>query len=376
MNNFSVLILDGLSDIPLYAVRSLGDKPNITVHAISNSAKSLLRHSRHISSHQVVCAKNEDEYLTKLLLRIEATKANILFPVMETETRFVSIYQNILSKAISIVPIPQIDAIDTFSDKWHAAQKLTQYNIPHPQTILYRGKASLKHDINPLDFPVLIKPRVGTNGSGIRVFIDFASLNRFLGTDNQYDNQYIIQEFIDGEIYGGTALFQEGNALAGTVYQWLQVNDKKFSFPKALRFIEDQQLSELISMWGIGTKWNGIANFDFIVDRNTQKKILLEVNPRLGNSSFGSVNVGVNFPYLMCLAGLGLAFDKPAYELKPFIYAKTALGLKFRNLYSHSRIDFSLKDTSIKYDIRDPLPEFHRFFRLLWSQRKLEIGSR
>lgn len=361
MINFSVLILDGSSDIPLYAVRSLGNKPNIALHTISNSAKSLLRYSRHVSSHQVLCAKNKDEYLTKLLLRIEATKANILLPVMEPETRFVSMYQNILSKVISIVPIPQVDAIDAFSDKWHAARKLIQYDIPHPRTILYRGKASLEHDIKPLGFPVIIKPRIGTNGSGIRVFYDFVSLKKFLSTDNQY----IIQEFIDGEIYSGTALFQEGRFLAGTVYQWLQVNNKRFSFPKALQFIKDQHLSDLISMWGIGTKWNGIANFDFIVDRNTQKKMLLEVNPRLGNSSFGSVNVGVNFPYLMCLAGLGISFDEPTYELKPFIYAKTALGLKFRYLFSHSKIDFSLKDTSIKYDIRDPLPELHRFFRIL-----------
>jgi len=375
MNNFSVLILDGLSDIPLYAVRSLGDKPNITVHTISNSGKSLLRYSRHVSSHQVMYAKNEGEFLTKLLLRIEATKANILLPIMEPEIRFVSTYQNIISNVISVAPIPQVDAIDAFSDKWQTAQKLIQYDIPHPSTILYRGKEALEHDMKQLDFPVLIKPRIGTNGSGIRVFFDFTSLNRFLGTDNQYNNQYIIQEFIDGDIYGATALFQEGNILAGTVYQWLQVSKRKFSFPKALHFIEDQQLFDLISMWGIRTKWNGIANFDFIVSRNTQAKILLEVNPRLGNSSFGSVNAGVNFPYLMCLAGLGLAFDKPTYELKPFIYIKTALGLMFRNLFSHDRIDFSLKHTSIKYDIRDPLPELHRLLRLLWPQRKLEDGS-
>jgi D-aspartate ligase len=370
MHNFSVLILDGFGDIPLYTVRSLGDRPNIALHTISNSTKSLLRYSRHVSSHQVLSAKNEDEYLTKILLRIEATKANILLPVMETETRFVSMYQNILSKAISIVPIPQVGAIDTFSDKWHAARKFIQYDIPHPQTILYRGNASLEHDMNPLGFPVLIKPRIGTNGSGIRVFFDLISLKKLLGTDNQYTKQYIIQEFIDGETFGGTTLFQEGNIIAGTVYQWLQVNNKRFSFPKALQLIEDQQLFDLISKWGVRTMWSGIANFDFIVDRNTQKKMLLEVNPRLGSSSFGSVNAEVNFPYLMCLAGLGIAFDKPIYELKPFIYAKTALGLKFINLFSPSQIDFSLKDTSIKYDIRDPLPELHRFFRILWPPTK------
>jgi predicted ATP-grasp superfamily ATP-dependent carboligase len=367
MKEFSVLILDGQSDIPLYAVRSLGEIENIVLHTISNSSKSLLQYSRHISSHRLLVAKNEDEYLTKILQRIRVTNANVLLPIMEPETRFVSKHRHILSKAISIAPIPQVDALDIFTDKWHAAQRLIQCDIPHPQTILYRGKESLEHDIQALGFPVLVKPRIGTNGSGIRVFADFSSLKEFLGVNNQYKDQYVIQNYIDGEMYGGTAVFQEGNLLAGTVYQWLQVNKNRFSFPKALQLIEDQELLNMISTWGTKTKWSGIANFDFISDRNSQKYVLLEVNPRLGSSSFGSVNAGVNFPYLLCLAGLGIEFKKPIYELKPFAYAKTALGLKVRNLFSDNKSDFSLKDTSIKYDLRDPLPDLHRLFRLLWS---------
>jgi len=369
MEKFSVLILGGQGDIPLYAVRSLGEKSNITLHTISNSSKLLLQYSRHISSHQVLLAKDEGEYLAKILQRIQATNADVLLPIMESETRFVSKHRDILSKETSIAPIPQVDAIDTFTDKWHTAQTLIKYDLPHPPTILYRGKGTLENDIKELGFPVLIKPRIGTNGSGIGIFDDLISLKKFLSTNNQYNNQYVIQEFINGEPYGGTAIFQEGNLLAGTVYEWLNVSKQRFSFPKALQMIEDQQLIDLISMWGFRAQWNGIANFDFILNRNSLKQMLLEVNPRLGTSSFGSVNAGVNFPYLMCLAGLGITFDKPTYELKPFIYAKIALGLKLRYLFAvQNKIDFSLKDTSIKYDIKDPLPELHRFFRLLRSQ--------
>jgi hypothetical protein len=76
----------------------------------------------------------------------------------------------------------------------------------------------------------------------------------------------------------------------------------------------------------------------------------------------------VNFPYLACLLGLGIKIARPAYISKIYLTGKATIEQSFKKLLGQNHLSFSYKDTSWKYGFSDPIADFARLGRSLFSK--------
>ena len=150
-------------------------------------------------------------------------------------------------------------------------------------------------------------------------------------------------------------LCENGKLLAFTMQKGTLWSDEPFSPQIGLEFFYNQELYDNVNKLMQSLNWNGVANIDIRFDNSTKKYLVLEINPRFWETTEASEIAGVNFPYLYCLASLN-KWSPPNYKHVKFLnllgLSKTVKSNKLFLL----KLKFILKNTSIKYYIKDPKP--------------------
>ncbi|MCP5097710.1 MAG: ATP-grasp domain-containing protein [Chloroflexi bacterium] len=367
MNNFSVLLLDGEGDISLFVARCLGQIRGVKVHALSQDKWTPLRFSRHFSTFQLTQKANDEQRLADISAAIKQTGCDIVLPIAEPAVRFIATHKFQLSKLTQIPPIPLVNMFDTTVDKGLLMAFLTKHQIPCPQTAFYTNDNTFKQQLSKLTFPVLIKPIRGSDGKGIQFFQSEDSLLEHLGQKETFVNQYIVQDFVDGYDIDCNVLCQDGKILAHTIQKGFIFRARRFAPPAGIQFVRDEQIFDVVSRWAAATQWSGVAHLDLRYDKHDRQTKIIEVNARYWGSLLGSLVAGVNFPYLACLAGLGIPFAKPNYELKNFVSGNAAIKRGWQQLAGRVEKNLTFSETSWRYAIDDPIAEMFKIGRQLWK---------
>lgn len=188
-------------------------------------------------------------------------------------------------------------------DKGRLAELAGSLDIRTPQTRQFTSIDELYRAVPTLEFPLFIKIREGASGVGLKkvntpealtsTFRDFVE-----GFDLAPDAYPLVQEFVPGEDFCVTMLFDEGRYVAGMTYRNVR------SFPRdtgagALR--ETVRLPEaedaarrLLSH----LKWHGIAELDFRKAPDGPA-YLIEVNPRFFGGLSQAIAANVDYPHLL-----------------------------------------------------------------------------
>ena len=87
-----------------------------------------------------------------------------------------------------------------------------------------------------------------------------------------------------------------------------------------------------------------------------QQVHLLDFNPRYWTSLLGSLAAGVNFPYLSCLAALGIDFEPPTPVLRRFFTAEAAVKHVGRKCLGRSSPTITVRESGLAYAFSDPGP--------------------
>jgi predicted ATP-grasp superfamily ATP-dependent carboligase len=339
----------------------LGQIPGLKLHVVSNRRWVPIRFSRYVNSYQVNRpGASEEEQVETILQTIRRTGSEVLLPVVDSRSSFVVAHQAELSRHIALTPVPPASSLNLGRDKNLFCEFLAKHDLAQPPLVVLRTVEQAAADVSTLPFPVLFKPARGSGGVGIKLFADSAALRSHLRTNWRAESPAFVQSYVHGEDVDCSVLCREGKILAHTIQTSLLPRRDPFGIDDGLEFIRDPQALDLVTRCISELNWSGIVHFDLRRDARTKQVELLDFNPRYYTSLLGSLAAGVNFPYLSCLAALGIEFEPPTAARCRFFTAEATVKNLARKCMGRGNPIITVRESGLGYAIKDPGPRvFH-----------------
>lgn len=350
----NVLILG--SDYNSYNVaRCLATVPSVSIHVLDTSREFPLGKSRHVKSFHTwsECpgvATSEANWKA-IVDTAERLRPQVVLPVNESEVRIFS-KRGIALTDCRFVPVPPLESLDLVVDKQRFAEFMVRHDLSHPRT----ADLSSIEQISNMAFPILAKPARSSGGKGIEFLADRHELDRFLQLPFLSEQNYVFQEFIEGDDVSCNVLCQNGEVMASTIQRGILPSPTRFAPSLALEFIKDRVLLSLISDMMQLLRWNGVANIDLRYSHRDASYRVLEINPRYWGSLLASQAMGVNFPYLSCLAAMEIPFKSPDYRTGKFYNGRIWSTKFIRQWLRGDRPTFAYRETKLPFLLADPWP--------------------
>ncbi len=195
-------------------------------------------------------------------------------------------------------------------------------------------------------------------------FDNLLDLKRYLKQQDQakLQKQFVIQESLDGDDVSLCILSRNGMILAATFQRGLIENTREYGPMGAVEFVKDDMFMLTAQKLAACLGWNGWACLDSIWDSHGDLRIT-DMNARFWNSLLGSMEAGISFPYLACLAALDVEFPVPDYELVRYFHPMTFFREEFLSIYRRSREhNITFRESGLKFLVTDPLTEAIRIY--------------
>ncbi len=355
----TVLLLDGQSTFALPVIRCLSAMPGTRIHVLATSNLLPVRASRAVASFRCwngldqpggaeFCAAYAREVGADVCLAVD-------IPTIEAAAL------NPGPRAVAFTPIPPLASLRIACDKWDFARFVQSRALPHPESLLCVDSDSGRAELRDLVFPVLIKPRSGGNGAGIRRFDDADALLRHLAAHPDLWGNTIAQHLIAGHDIDCSVLCVDGRVIAHTIQRGF-TSTVGYKPPGGIEFTHHQKVLDIAQALVAELQWTGVAHIDLRTHADSGDVSLIEVNPRFWGSVLGSEHAGVNFPHLACLAGLARTFDYPQSRACRFVAGNTAARIWRQGHFGSKIAGFTIADTVFRYMLSDPLSSALEWF--------------
>lgn len=279
----------------------------------------------------------------------------MLFPVDIDTIHWTRTHAEELARDWTIVPLPELPAFEVASDK-AAISPLAEaagFSIP-PQLRLPVDASTWPELPSGVTFPVLLKPTQGQSGEGIELLPD-ASAWKQRRTEGNSAGPCLLQNFIDGEDLGCSALCQDGETLAIASFRSL-ARRGSFGAIRSLQVVEHAELESCLRTLLKSLNWTGLVNID--VRQGTDGRLyFLDMNPRTFGNVRSLLAVGINFGDLACQLALGKTITPAAPRMARYLCPLDALlswvGCGPVARAGH-KISFREKTHSLRYVFSDP----------------------
>jgi predicted ATP-grasp superfamily ATP-dependent carboligase len=349
---FKVLLLDGESPYALAVARCLSFAPAVKLDVLSSRKWAPLRFSRGVSSFVESSGWETREAAAQSAALASAARADLWLATAESAIGFLVRERQRLP--VPHTGVPPRQGLEIGRDKWQLKCFLDWAALPHPATELCTQGAGSLERLAALRFPVLIKPRFGGNGAGIRKVADITELIEYVRTADLWDRA-VAQTFIQGQDIDCSVLCAGGEIRAYTIQRGFTPTPA-FRPPGGVEFLHDDRVLTVVRELMAALAWDGVAHVDLRYSKGADQINVIEVNPRFWGSVLASLHAGVNFPYLACLTALGEPFDIPAFHPCRYVAGGTALRHWARGKVRARESGFSLSDTLFWYARGDPVP--------------------
>jgi predicted ATP-grasp superfamily ATP-dependent carboligase len=337
----------------------LGRAPGLRVHVLSHVPDVASRFSRRCAAFHLRPADSTWEHgLLEVVENVAANnKIDVLLPVALDATAFIAKHAICLARLAALHPIPDTNTIETCRDKWRFAQFAAEHAIPTPQTVLFSGNARDTLGAFDRGTPVLLKPRISSNGRGIMFFADKREAELFLDSHPELGGKFVAQPRFEGQDFGCNVLCLRGNIVAHTIQKAVFRPRQPFGVAAGIEILHNDEVLEISRHLLRALRYHGVANIDLRYDQQEHRIKVLELNARYWGTLLGSLSAGVNFPYLSCMAALGHPIEAPQYR---HIQYFSAWGLGHQWLGALRGIDWpplSPAASVFRYFCADPLPD-------------------
>lgn len=356
-NKISILIPDGEHALLARHVKNcFSEIPGVKLHIMSNQKDKAIRFSRFVASFSYYPPPDDEvDWITNINKEIERYGIDLVMPVFEESIEILLKNKDQTSIVYKkLVLLPSLKMFHIANNKALLATHMEQHHISAPRSLKFNLKDFT--GIEEGDFPILVKPVLGIGGgNGIKIFNSKQDFIKGF-KPNVNEGPFVFEEYINGHDLGCNVLCKEGKIIAFTIQKGTLFSRKKFAPQIGLKFIYEKDLYEVVEKLMRTLNWTGVANVDLRYDSNDGKFKILEINPRFWATLDASLASGINFPHLYYLMSTNKNFELPLYDHIHFLTLKGVLKHLQVNQWVLFNIKFVLKNTSLKFLLKDPLP--------------------
>ncbi|WP_406661216.1 ATP-grasp domain-containing protein [Methanolobus sp. ZRKC3] len=351
-----VLVTSAHSAKSLVVTRSLG-RNGIDVTTSDYTKLAPTYYSKYSKDHFVYPhpIENSESFINCILKNVKKNNYEALIPVNSEETYLIAKYKHKFTPYLK-VPLHDYDSIMRANDKGELLKIAEDIDIPIPKTYNLNNMSEIKQVAEKLNYPAVIKLKNTKSSIGLSyVHSKEEFISKYVETVSNFhlsaSNLPIVQEYIPGDGYGVSALFNCGDPRAIFTHKRLREYPSSGG-PSTCRISTEHKEMEKIAVKILKyLNWHGVAMVEFKLDSRTNKPYVIEINPRFWGSVNQAVAAGVDFPYLL----YQMAVDG---DVKPVFNYK--MGVKTRFLINDFR---SLSDILKNEPNKIPtLMSFSHFF--------------
>lgn len=229
----------------------------------------------------IIPAGKSPEFLPVLHHICQQEKVDILIPLVDEE--LLSSLE--LEQAGVIVLLPQREFVACCLDKFLLMQRLQSAGIPTPATRL------ASQDWTQMEFPVVVKPRVGRGSRGLGIISAEGDLPSFLAASPYAPEELLVQEYIEGpEFTVSVVVWRDGEVKA--------VVPKEIIWKKGITQMAvtryNAAIEELCRMIQERLRADGPFNVQLRLDVRNGKPIPFEINPRFSTTVSLTIAAGID----------------------------------------------------------------------------------
>ena len=320
--------------------------------------------------------KNNNEKFHYLLSLVSSGDYDVLMPIGEMSTDFITQHEDDFKKYVRIACAPRRVYIKCFNKQLTFDQAI-ESGVPCPYT--RRSNQDIDDYLKHANFPIIIKPRQGIGSIGFHKFTTEEEFRERLEDPSFNVDDFVVQEFVDFEHRIGTLIFMDQNGKVCTSYatnvlRWFPLDAGSAVF---LGTIDSPDLLYQTGKLLKDLGWKGFAAACFMIDKKTGDPKLLEINGRIP----ASVKLG-----FMCGFNIAKQMLEMTYDEDVTCYPENTQFGKFLRHYdtdfawfvkSPDRFRtkpswFSWKNTEeVLFCKDDPKPFFAQFYQKLLSYRTI-----
>ncbi|MBI3397203.1 RimK family alpha-L-glutamate ligase [Candidatus Woesebacteria bacterium] len=159
--------------------------------------------------------------------------------------------------------------------------KQAENNIPFPKSAVLFSNSSIADIMGEFSFPVILKTSLGHRGEGVFKVENLQDLNKFVEETTKGANSCVIREFIpnDGDIRVFCIGYKAIGAMKRTSKEGeFRSNISQGGIGSEFDLVKNPEIKELAEKT-VKLMRTEVAGVDIIIDKNTNKPYVLEVNP-------------------------------------------------------------------------------------------------
>jgi predicted ATP-grasp superfamily ATP-dependent carboligase len=324
----SALITTANSPKALISTRSLG-RMGVEVSTADKKKYALSSLSRYSKSFYLYPSPKDAplEFIRELTSLVKKHKHDVLMPVHSEDTYLIAKYKSRFDPFIK-VPLHDYSSIMAVNNKGSLMKIARDLGIPIPNTYYIEDIGMLLRIADEIEFPAVIKLRETSSSIGLSYVNSKEELiSKYKETILKYDlspsNYPLIQEYVEGDGYGVSVLFNQGDLRAKFTHKRIREYPITGG-PSTYRIsVKEPKMEDIATRLLEYFNWHGIAMVEFKMGSNN-KPVLMEVNPRFWGSLNQAGKSGVDFPYLL----YNMALDG---DVKPVLHYK--IGVKTKNIF-------------------------------------------
>ena len=309
--------------------------------------------------------RNDEEKSYKALLDIlKADRYDVVIPMTDFSATMLSRHKEEVSKYTA----PAVNDWDIFmqaGDKLNTMISCMDNDIPCPYTL--RTVKTIDDVLNSdIEYPFIIKPRVGYGSIGFHVINNEQDLKRVFDSSVKEHGDMLVQEYIpQTDIQYKCEVFIDGNgdvksAVVFDKTRWYPIDGGSTCCSAAVNRPDIVENSVKL-LKAIG--WRGYGDVDLIQDPRDHVAKIMEINPRITASVKVCFAAGVDFARQIVEYETGRSVTEyKEYEIdRRLRYMHTDLlwFIQSPNRFRAKPSWFSFKRTTDQiWSIKDPLPWF------------------
>ena len=296
-----------------------------------------------------------------------------ILPIHEETFIFAKYYSKIPTSIR--VAVPDYKDILKVHNKDMFHLKAMELGVPTPNNFFVKNIEELDHSLRKVNRPVVLKPRQGGGNYGIKfVFKPIDIKEEFLSLAKEYNlnfEQIQIQQYIPpAQKYSQVMIFSNGKLKAKFTDRHIRdypASGGAGCLRVSTKFLEIENHTERLLK---NINWHGIAEAEYIIDKNEHKPYLIEINPRIWGGVNSAISSGLNIPFLLFKIAFDENISKNDVFYKSDIKTRWLIG-DLKTLISQLKIsdnkmqtifeNLNIIDKNISIDefcIKDPVPFF------------------